>query len=390
VTVPVTGVSELVLEVADLAAAERFYAGVLGLPVIERWPKREAVWVLAGDRTRIGLWRPQAGVAGGRGGAHVHFALHVAQVDFDAAVASLRSAGLDPYLETRRRFRSTRGRSAYVDDPDGNCVELWTKDVATYLPPQPPGQVPSEAASPARFDASAERWDREYDERTVRGHWWRTRLDAVARLVGPGTGSLLEVGVGSGRLLAALAQCGWTVTGVDPAAGMIELARVRVPAARLIAARAEALPFDDASFDAVVGVGVFEYTEIQTSLREVARVLRPGGRTVIAFRNGSAAMLVWSNAVVQPAASAVKRVVPFGRPLPIPRRKALSRERGCALVQSAGLIVEHVEEVSCAVLPDPLDVLVGGLAVSAAEWAERSPWLRQVFGTQRVIVAAKP
>ena len=35
---PVTGVSELVLEVADLEAAEEFYAGVLGLPVVERWP----------------------------------------------------------------------------------------------------------------------------------------------------------------------------------------------------------------------------------------------------------------------------------------------------------------------------------------------------------------
>ena len=57
--IPVTGVSELVLEVVDLAAAEAFYAGALGLPVVERWPDREAIWVMAGDRTRIGLWRPQ-------------------------------------------------------------------------------------------------------------------------------------------------------------------------------------------------------------------------------------------------------------------------------------------------------------------------------------------
>ena len=53
--IPVTGVSELVLEVVDLAAAEAFYAGVLGLPVVERWPDREAIWVMAGERTRIGL-----------------------------------------------------------------------------------------------------------------------------------------------------------------------------------------------------------------------------------------------------------------------------------------------------------------------------------------------
>ena len=67
--IPVSGVSELVLEVVDLEASEWFYAQVLGFPVVDRWPDREAVWVMAGDRTRIGLWRPQVGLAGGRGGS---------------------------------------------------------------------------------------------------------------------------------------------------------------------------------------------------------------------------------------------------------------------------------------------------------------------------------
>ena len=91
--VPVTGVSELVLEVVDLDAAEEFYAGVLGLPVVERWPDREAIWVMAGDRTRIGLWRPQVGLAGGRGGVHVHFAMHIGEERYDAAVALLHERG---------------------------------------------------------------------------------------------------------------------------------------------------------------------------------------------------------------------------------------------------------------------------------------------------------
>ena len=50
--IPVTGVSELVLEVVDLDAAEAFYAGVLGLPVVERWKDREAIWLMAGVVTR--------------------------------------------------------------------------------------------------------------------------------------------------------------------------------------------------------------------------------------------------------------------------------------------------------------------------------------------------
>lgn len=127
--VPVTGVSELVLEVADLEASEGFYAGVLGLPVVERWSDREAIWVMAGQRTRIGLWRPQVGLAGGRGGLHVHFALHIAETDYEGAVSLLRERGED----VEEIAFDGAGRAAYVTDPDGNVVELWTWDVAEHL-----------------------------------------------------------------------------------------------------------------------------------------------------------------------------------------------------------------------------------------------------------------
>ena len=127
---PVTGVNELVLEVVDLEAAESFYSGVLGLPVVERWPDREAIWVMAGEQTRIELWRPQVGLAGGRGGVHVHYAMHIAEDDYDAAVARLREQGQEV---EEIRFSDGRGRAAYVDDPDGNVVELWTWDVSEHL-----------------------------------------------------------------------------------------------------------------------------------------------------------------------------------------------------------------------------------------------------------------
>jgi catechol 2,3-dioxygenase-like lactoylglutathione lyase family enzyme len=128
--IPVTGVSELVLEVADLASSEAFYAGVLGFPVVERWEGREAIWVMAGERTRIGLWRPQVGLAGGRGGTHVHFALHIDEADYDAAVERLREHGK---TVEEISFSESHGRSVYVDDPDGNVVELWTWDVGEHL-----------------------------------------------------------------------------------------------------------------------------------------------------------------------------------------------------------------------------------------------------------------
>ncbi|HEY1358347.1 MAG TPA: VOC family protein [Thermoleophilaceae bacterium] len=127
--IPVSGVNELVLEVDDLEASERFYSEVLGLPVVDRWPQREAVWVMAGERTRIGLWRPQVGLFGSRGGRHVHFAMHIAEGDYEAAVERLRSLG----QHVEETVFEGAGRSAYVNDPDDNVVELWTWDVAGHL-----------------------------------------------------------------------------------------------------------------------------------------------------------------------------------------------------------------------------------------------------------------
>jgi catechol-2,3-dioxygenase len=128
--IPVSGVSELVLEVADLEAAEEFYARVLGFPVVERWAARKAFWVMAGTGTRIGLWTPQVGIAGGRGGSHVHFAMHVQAEDFPSIVRRLEGHGMQVHVE---HFDAGRGDAAYVTDPDGNVVEFWTWDVSEHL-----------------------------------------------------------------------------------------------------------------------------------------------------------------------------------------------------------------------------------------------------------------
>jgi SAM-dependent methyltransferase len=252
-----------------------------------------------------------------------------------------------------------------------------------------PAQLPEEARSPAHFHATAREWDESYDLGTARGHWWRARLETAIELIGDGPGSLLEVGVGSGRLLAALAFRGWTVTGVDPAPAMVQLARARVPAPTdsLIMARAEALPFADGAFDVAVAIGVLEYADMDTSLRELVRVLRPGGRAVVGLRRGNAPTIAWHRHVVHPIARGVKRVAPFGRPLSMPRRSPMSLARTRDVLSAAGLVVERVENVGAAVLPDPLDHLAPQLAYRAARTAERSARLRRVLGTQRLLLA---
>ncbi len=140
--IPTKGVTELVIETRDLEASERFYTKVIGLPVVGRW--EGGVWVLSGDRTRIGLWKPTIGIAGSRGGVHLHFAMTVAEEDYVAVVDHVRAHGEhvdevyfgdDPTAPGQR--------SAYVTDPDGNVVEFWTRDVATQDAAGPP-----HAASP--------------------------------------------------------------------------------------------------------------------------------------------------------------------------------------------------------------------------------------------------
>jgi catechol 2,3-dioxygenase-like lactoylglutathione lyase family enzyme len=123
-------VNELVLEVVDLDRAITFYTEVLGLPEVERWEHRDAVWVMAGERTRIGLWRPQVGLAGGQGGVHVHYAMHLPENEYEKAVERLRAHGQEVQEEV---FADDRGRAVYVTDPDGHVVELWTWDVAGHL-----------------------------------------------------------------------------------------------------------------------------------------------------------------------------------------------------------------------------------------------------------------
>jgi catechol 2,3-dioxygenase-like lactoylglutathione lyase family enzyme len=125
---PVTGISELVLEVQDLDEASAFYRDVLGFEETMHGEGREdRVWYLIGDSARLGLWTPQEGIAGGRGGAHVHFALHVPAEEFDRLPERLHDR-----VELTGPIRFSGERAVYVHDPDGNVLEFWTQDMAQY------------------------------------------------------------------------------------------------------------------------------------------------------------------------------------------------------------------------------------------------------------------
>ncbi|GAA4529764.1 class I SAM-dependent methyltransferase [Amycolatopsis samaneae] len=101
-------------------------------------------------------------------------------------------------------------------------------------------------------------------------------IDAALRgLLGPGHGPCLEIGCGTGVHAAGVRELGWTPVGIDLSGGMLRHARSRLPVAR---AEAERLPIGDHSVPAVLAMMVHtDMPGYPAVLREVARVLRPGG-----------------------------------------------------------------------------------------------------------------
>jgi ubiquinone/menaquinone biosynthesis C-methylase UbiE len=98
-----------------------------------------------------------------------------------------------------------------------------------------------------------------------------------------GRGSrVLDVGTGAGDAAGRALGRGAEATGIDVAAAMVEIAARRNPQATFVQASATELPFDDGSFDAVVGNNVIQHVgEPQRAARECERVLVPGGRIAL-------------------------------------------------------------------------------------------------------------
>jgi demethylmenaquinone methyltransferase/2-methoxy-6-polyprenyl-1,4-benzoquinol methylase len=104
---------------------------------------------------------------------------------------------------------------------------------------------------------------------------WRRFL--VARI--PAGSRVLDVATGTGAVAAELVARGCTVVGLDQSPEMLAVARERLAGdVELVEGRAEALPFADASFDALTVTYLLRYVDDpEATLRELARVVRPGG-----------------------------------------------------------------------------------------------------------------
>ena len=154
------------------------------------------------------------------------------------------------------------------------------------MPPVPASSAVPAGASQAAgndYDSFAEAYAAENEASLHNGYYCRP---AILELAGDVAGRrVLDAGCGSGPIASALRDRGAVVAGFDSSAGMLELARRRLgPGADLhLAGLASPLPFGDGTFDDVIAALVLHYLKDWTGpLAELRRVLRPGGRLIVA------------------------------------------------------------------------------------------------------------
>lgn len=183
---------------------------------------------------------------------------------------------------------------------------------------------------------------------------------------------LLDAGCGAGMALQFAADLGAHIAGMDASAALLEVARDRVPGARLEHGDLEVLPFDDNAFDVVTGFNSFQYAaDPVAALVEARRVTRPGGKVFI---------MTWGEPGSMEATALVAALKPLLPPSP-PHAAgpfALSEPGKLeALAASAGLTALGVFDVSAPWrYPDLATAQRGlgssGVAVKAAEFSGQS------------------
>ena len=145
------------------------------------------------------------------------------------------------------------------------------------------------------WDDSAEAWIADMGDKGdfSRRHVLDAPMLALAR--GRGFRTALDIGCGEGRFCRMLAAEGIATTGIDPTLRLLDAARTRDPQGNYLQARAEALPFADASFDLAVSyLTLIDIDDYAAAIAEMARVLRPGGSLLIANLNSFSTAGDWT------------------------------------------------------------------------------------------------
>ena len=245
-----------------------------------------------------------------------------------------------------------------------------------------------------KFDTGAESYSDKYKGDSATSHSFSVRRDKVGELLKGVKGErALDIGCGPGVMVDQLTKKGFQFYGVDISENMIEECKKRfghMETAHFSVGRAEALEFPNSFFDVVICMGVVEYLDDDVpAVKEIFRVLKPGGHAVITLPNRLSPYRLWHKVVCN------RRLVDFakrfmGRRDPTLVHREYTEEKYRDLLADFGLEVERVTYYNFNLFLFPLDKLFGRVAAMAAKRLEffSKSGLRRI-GTGFIVRAKK-
>jgi ubiquinone/menaquinone biosynthesis C-methylase UbiE len=256
------------------------------------------------------------------------------------------------------------------------------------------------------FTKTVDDWARFYDDQnpptlTAQNLVSRMRftLEMLGAAVQPGS-KVLDVGCGAGQLVAELNRRGYEAWGVDISEAMVNHAREQYESDRFRVADIEQLPFSDNSFDGIVCLGVLEYlNQDDAALREMWRVLKPGGRAIITTPSSICPFYYMDRLyqkirfLVRPVARGIrygllKRPRPASRALPAVVHRRYSQRSWVEVLQTHGL---ELEDWVCHTWGwYSLEwILRQGPLCRASDRFARNPWMNWLASDQIACVRAR-
>ncbi len=217
---------------------------------------------------------------------------------------------------------------------------------------------------------SEENFDRiahEYDEALpahVVEHYLAKRVRYIAEHCPP-PGRALDVGCGTGVLAGRLSRSGFTVTGLDPSQGMLDVMTESEPEVEGVRGEGTELPFEDESFDLATVVAALHHVAdpdaVRATLIEMVRVTRPGGRIVVWDHNPRNPY--WRNLMARvPQDDGSERLIPEAEIV------GALRHGGAQILSSSQL----------GLVPDFVPLALLGVARAGERLVERVPGLRRL------------
>lgn len=217
------------------------------------------------------------------------------------------------------------------------------------------------------FSDQAEIYAGKYSDKSSIAHSFSIRRQRVYKMLeGLKEGKVLDIGCGPGIMVEHLVNKGIEFYGVDLSKKMIEQCKQNfrhIPSAHFSVGRIEKIEFPDSFFDVVICMGVVEYIKNdKVAIKEMVRVVKPGGVIIITLPNKLSLYRLWGRRVYSNFTRLIKWIIRYKAEEAIIHRE-YTENAYCNLLKSFNLKIVDVVYYNFKLLLYPLDKLLPGLTV---------------------------